>query len=180
MKKLVVILYLLFSVTMQAKEVKENKTFKKVKKTEIVKQVKPLKTIQLKWGVWDAILDIADWLTSPFRPVWGDYTEDGMRAGNPWPKTMFPRSVNDDVPAMVNTIRDKVFIENPISFENNLYYNIYTNAQKALPALSGSGFIANETGVSSNFIIGKNAAFVYMIMPFILSVFSFNFDQINE
>jgi hypothetical protein len=148
---------------MQAKEINEHKTHKKGAKTDGNRKEKHLNKQQLQWGVWDAIVDFADWLTSPFRPVWGDYVEDGMRSGNPWPKTMFPRSVNDDIPAMVNTIREKVIVVQPESFENNLYYNIYTSAQQSLPALSGSGFIANETGVSSNFIIGKNAAFVYMI-----------------
>jgi hypothetical protein len=37
----------------------------------------------------DAIVDFADWLTSPFRPVWGDYKEDGMRDGNPCLRLVF-------------------------------------------------------------------------------------------
>lgn len=35
-------------------------------------------------GLWDAIVSFVDWLTSPFRPVWGKYEEDGMRKDAPY------------------------------------------------------------------------------------------------
>jgi hypothetical protein len=104
MKKILIIFCLLFSIISQAKENKKPITKSKHLKSVIRKNTKKINTQQPQWGVWDAIVDIADWLTSPFRPVWGDYVEDGMRSGNPWPKTMFPRSINDDIPDMVNTI----------------------------------------------------------------------------
>lgn len=42
-------------------------------------------------GLWDAIVSFVDWLTSPFRPVWGKYEEDGMRGD--FPKSLFLRGM---------------------------------------------------------------------------------------
>ena len=90
MKKILIIFCLLFSIISQAKENKKPITKSKHLKSVIRKNTKKINTQQPQWGVWDAIVDIADWLTSPFRPVWGDYVEDGMRSGNPWPKLTAP------------------------------------------------------------------------------------------
>ena len=51
--------------------------------TQIVKTSKKAKSKQQKWPGWlDATLDAVGaaflWLTSPVRPVWGDYTEAGQ------------------------------------------------------------------------------------------------------
>jgi hypothetical protein len=166
MKKIIIIICLLCSIILQAKEGKKLKVKKQPVKTEIHKKSKQIKNLQPQWGVWDAIVDFADWLTSPFRPVWGDYKEDGMRAGNPWPKTLFPRSVNDNIPELVDTIREKVIVDG--SFENKMYEALYKNAKKNINTYTDNnnedyGKIPNETGVSANFAIAKNAAFVYMI-----------------
>jgi hypothetical protein len=110
MKKIIIIICLLCSITLQAKEEIKYAGKKQPVKTELHKKSKQIKNLQPQWGVWDAIVDFADWLTSPFRPVWGDYKEDGMRTGNPWPKTMFPRSVNDNIPELVNTIITMIFV----------------------------------------------------------------------
>lgn len=67
MKKLLIILYLLCSITMQAKEINEHKTHKKGAKTDGNRKEKHLNKQQLQWGVWDAIVDFADWLTIQYR-----------------------------------------------------------------------------------------------------------------
>ena len=84
MKKIIIIVFLLCSITIQAKESKEHKTKKKPVQYELVNT--SVQSIQT--GPWDELVRFIEFITSPFRPVWGDYKEFEMRSGNPYLKTI--------------------------------------------------------------------------------------------
>ena len=81
MKKIIIIVFLLCSITIQAKE-------KKTNNKPIQNELDKISVQSIQTGPWDELVRFIEFITSPFRPVWGDYKEFEMRSGNPYLKTI--------------------------------------------------------------------------------------------
>jgi len=132
-------------VIKQKNNLKQNTFLKQQKNQSNKEQSKRM------WPIFQWVVDVVNWVTSPFRPVWGGYEEgSNTHAG----LTTFDRS--KPVMDQVQDIRNKIIGNDYIS--KQIYGQIYSLAQNSFAACSG-----DDSVVCINAATAKCAAFVALI-----------------
>lgn len=116
--------------------------------------------LQLRGGFFDFIEDAWNVITSPLKPVWGYYEENGQRSTGPY--TVF----NQNQGYQIDRIRQKIKNTSDPYFQ--LYSKIYLSATEG-----DSIHWIDNSKVCHNGNTAKNAAFIYLIGIKIV----YNFDK---